>query len=144
MPTKRSDDFKHMPISELMVHEKGILNLLDVCDKSPTALGSNSKETPYFALGISQEEYDSIFHDNPTFYEKRAFVEMFRRKWREDKGLCSLFDKRPMYRKAAAAGKQSDMKNLLRAAKTAPESPKNLGLRQQFVRPQTQGGASHF
>jgi hypothetical protein len=91
-----------MPISELMVHEKGILNLLDVCDQTPSAMPDPKDNSHLYALGISQEEYDSIFHDNPTFYEKRAFVEMFRRKWREDKGLCSLFDKRSLYKKAVA------------------------------------------
>jgi hypothetical protein len=52
------------------------------------------------AQTISQDEYESIFHDNPTFYEKKAFVEMFRRKWREDKGFCSIFDKRQLYKQA--------------------------------------------
>jgi hypothetical protein len=57
-------------------------------------IAASTQGNPLQSLGITQEEYDSIFHDNPTFYEKRAFVEMFRRKWREDKGFCSLFDKR--------------------------------------------------
>jgi hypothetical protein len=79
-----------MPIQELLIHEKGILNLID---KHLIDLPQSTPDLQ--SLGISQEEYDSIFHDgNPTFYEKRAFVEMFRRKWREDKGLCSMFDKR--------------------------------------------------
>ncbi len=82
-----------MPITELIAHERGILNLLD---KSLAAAESSSEPLiiPNPLSIISQDEYDSIFHDNPTFYEKRAFVEMFRRKWREDKGLCSIFDKR--------------------------------------------------
>ncbi|TNV84537.1 hypothetical protein FGO68_gene16968 [Halteria grandinella] len=68
---------------------------------------------------------------------------MFRRKWREDKGLCSLFDKRSLYRKAAV-GRKAEIKSILSAPKTAPESPK-LGARQkQFMRPQTQGGATHL
>ena len=35
-----------------------------------------------------------------TFYERKAFVDDFRRKWREDKGMVSLFDKRQKYRLA--------------------------------------------
>ena len=62
---------------------------------------------------ISEDEYLSIFHENPTFYEKKAFVEMFRRKWKEDKGLCSLFEKRHLY-KRALKGKKIEMKNLLK------------------------------
>ena len=29
-----------------------------------------------------------------SFYERKAFVDDFRRKWKEDQGLVSLFDKR--------------------------------------------------
>jgi hypothetical protein len=36
----------------------------------------------------------TIFEHKPSFNEKKAFVSMFRRKWKEDKGYCSLFDKR--------------------------------------------------
>ena len=87
-----ADDFKAMPIEELMAHEKGILNLLDQEEEV--------KKLTKIAQTISQDEYESIFHDNPTFYEKKAFVEMFRRKWREDKGFCSIFDKRQLYKQA--------------------------------------------
>ncbi len=73
-----------------MAHEKGILNLLE----------KKEDEQRQLAQTISQDEYESIFHDNPTFYEKKAFVEMFRRKWREDKGFCSIFEKRQLYKQA--------------------------------------------
>lgn len=49
---------------------------------------------------LSQDEYETIFEKDPSFNEKKAFVEVFRRKWKEDKGYCSLFDKRQKYRKA--------------------------------------------
>ena len=81
-----------MPIEELIAHEKGILNLLRK-QQTERELPPNAIKIPQ-PQTISQDEYESIFHDNPTFYEKKAFVEMFRRKWREDKGLCSLFEKR--------------------------------------------------
>jgi hypothetical protein len=53
------------------------------------------------AQTISQDQYDKIFHDHQaTFYERKAFVDMFRKKWREDKGFCSIFEKRQIYKKA--------------------------------------------
>ena len=33
-----------------------------------------------------------------SFYERKAYVDDFRRKWRADKGLVSMFDKRHLYR----------------------------------------------
>jgi hypothetical protein len=45
-------------------------------------------------------QYESIFDNPPTFYEKKAFVDVFRKKWREDKGYCSMFDKRNQYKSA--------------------------------------------
>jgi len=33
-------------------------------------------------------------HDMPTFYECKAFLDDFRRRWKYDKGLVSLFEKR--------------------------------------------------
>lgn len=34
----------------------------------------------------------------PTFYERKAFKDDFRRKWKEDKGMVSMFDKRQQYK----------------------------------------------
>lgn len=34
----------------------------------------------------------------PTFYERKAFKDDFRRKWKEDKGMVSMFDKRQLYK----------------------------------------------
>jgi hypothetical protein len=91
--TKEGDDLKSMPIDELVAHEKGILNLFEhALQGSPQ---NDSQLGVPLAQTISQDQYDKIFHDHQaTFYERRAFVDMFRKKWREDKGLCSLFDKR--------------------------------------------------
>ena len=33
-----------------------------------------------------------------SFYERKAFVDDVRRKWKEDQGLVSLFDKRQKYK----------------------------------------------
>lgn len=44
-----------------------------------------------FGVQLSAQEYNSIFENPPSFYEKKAFVDVFRRKWKEDKGYCSLF-----------------------------------------------------
>lgn len=53
-----------------------------------------------FDIRLTTFEYDSIFENPPTFQEKKAFVDVFRRKWKEDKGYCSIFDKRAIYRNA--------------------------------------------
>jgi hypothetical protein len=49
---------------------------------------------------LSAFEYESIFDNPPTFDEKKAFVDVFRKKWKEDKGYCSVFDKRHLYKRA--------------------------------------------
>ena len=60
----------------------------------------NVADPNIFEAKLSQQEYDSIFDNPPTFQEKKAFVEIFRRKWREDKGYCSLFEKLSQYKQA--------------------------------------------
>ena len=62
---------------------------------------------------LSQYEYETIFEKDPSFNEKKAFVEVFRKKWKEDKGFCSMFDKRSTFRKAksAAIGKRQKNEN---------------------------------
>ena len=52
---------------------------------------------------LSQYEYETIFGKDPSFNEKRAFVGDVRKKWKEDKGYCSMFDKRGKYRQAKSA-----------------------------------------
>lgn len=42
---------------------------------------------------LNQDQYADIFEHAPSFNEKKAFVNVFRKKWKEDKGYCSLFDK---------------------------------------------------
>lgn len=107
------ENFRAMPITELLAHEKGILNLLE----------AESVEQ------VTQDDYNSIFNDTTTsFYEKKAFVDLFRRKWREDKGLCSLFDKRQMYKQAMQDAKQKQrlsptMKSLLVNKNKEPTNP---------------------
>ena len=100
-----------MNIDELKQHENGILNLFEGeriigryvshNNEAQTGLGGGQKNRKYVRL--SQFEYDTIFEKDPSFNEKKAFVEVFRRKWREDKGYCSMFDKRQKYRKAKSA-----------------------------------------
>ena len=103
-----------MNIDELKQHEHGILNLFEGeknigqyvshNNEATTGLGGGHKSRKYVRL--SQFEYDTIFERDPSFNEKKAFVEVFRRKWREDKGYCSVFDKRQKYRKAKSAANQ--------------------------------------
>ena len=95
--------FDHMNIDELKQHENGILNLFEgekniakyVSHNKPSATGESvngQKSKKYVRL--SQYEYETIFEKDPSFNEKKAFVEVFRKKWKEDKGFCSMFDKR--------------------------------------------------
>lgn len=96
-------NFDYMNIDELKQHEQGILNLFEgdkiisryVSHNQPLAArqkGLLQKDKKYVRL--SQLEYETIFEKDPSFNEKKAFVEVFRRKWKEDKGYCSMFDKR--------------------------------------------------
>ena len=72
---------------------------------------------------LSQFEYETIFEKDPSFNEKRAFVEGVRRKWKEAKGYCSMFVKRAKFRqaKSAAAGKQSRQSRLHQVIKSRQE-----------------------
>ena len=58
-------------------------------------------ETNIFEAKLTQHEYESIFDKIPSFPEKKAFVEIFRKKWKEDKGYCSMFEKISNYKQAA-------------------------------------------
>ena len=63
--------------------------------------GGISSNNNIFDIKLTQIEYDSIFDNPPTFPEKKAFVDVFRKKWREDKGYCSVFDKRQTFKDVA-------------------------------------------
>ena len=99
-----------MNIDELKQHENGIMNLFDG-ERNGRYNSHNNEATTGLSGGhkgrkdvrLSQHEYDTIFEKDPSFNEKKAFVEVFRRKWREDQGYCSMFDKRQKYRKAKSA-----------------------------------------
>ena len=105
--------FDYMNIDELKQHENGILNLFEGEKNNAKYVSHNkpaiTKET--VAIGqkvkkyvrLSQFEYETIFEKDPSFNEKKAFVEVFRKKWKEDKGYCSMFDKRAKFRKAKSA-----------------------------------------
>lgn len=83
-----------MKINELKQHECGILDLFEE-DKQLTKYISHNQNEKYASsyVRLTQNEYDTIFESKPSFNEKKAFVSMFRKKWNEDKGYCSLFDK---------------------------------------------------
>ena len=91
-----------MSIHELLKHEKGMLNLYEqqLLKHRHTFSNMNKGKESVFGVKLSSYEYDSIFDSPPTFYEKRAFVDLFRKKWKEDRGFCSLFEKRPIYKQA--------------------------------------------
>jgi len=105
-----NQNFNYMEINELKQHEKGILNLFEgegqmakyvSHNKTSLAGGRGSKSTTYVRL--SQVEYESIFERDPSFNEKKAFVDVFRRKWKEDKGYTSMFHRRQGYKLAKSA-----------------------------------------
>ena len=106
-----------MNIDELKQHENGILNLFEEekhmaqYDSHNKIDAKTGKSKSYVRL--SQFEYDTIFERDPSFNEKKAFVDVFRRKWREDKGYCSMFDKRSNYKLA----KTKSVENLTRKQK---------------------------
>ena len=119
-------NFDYMNIDELKQHENGILNLFEgerniakyVSHNQAASVKGNGPPAPGTKgaknyVRLSQYEYETIFEKDPSFNEKRAFVEVFRKKWKEDKGYCSMFDKRGKYRKAksAALGKGVRLEN---------------------------------
>ena len=104
--------FDYMNIDELKQHENGILNLFEgekniakyVSHNKPSiAKEANIGQKCKKYVRLSQYEYETIFEKDPSFNEKKAFVEVFRRKWKEDKGYCSMFEKRAKFRKAKSA-----------------------------------------
>jgi hypothetical protein len=97
----RMRNFNKMTINELKQHEKGILNLYESQQAMAKMISHNKNESGegnIFDIKLTQTEYDSIFDNPPTFPEKRAFIEVFRKKWREDKGYCSMFEKMQTYK----------------------------------------------
>lgn len=119
-----------MKLDDLLRHEKGILNVLDTSIQNKGTVKEwlnyaiakrpnwnhsisqikgpklDQKQNPIFSVKLSVDEYDSVFKQNPSFYEKQAFVELFRKKWKEDNGYCSKFQKRGAYKEAADMFKQ--------------------------------------
>jgi hypothetical protein len=64
----------------------------------------------------------------PSFYERRAFIDDFRRKWREDTGMVSLFDKRQMYKKANLRIKSAHETTNVKKGKSPHQIKKTLGI----------------
>ena len=137
--------FDHMNIDELKQHENGILNLFEgekniakyVSHNKP----SDTKDVPNGQkfkkyVRLSQYEYETIFEKDPSFNEKKAFVEVFRKKWKEDKGHCSMFDKRQNYRKAksAAIGKRERIENAHMKFKAQKEREMLMNYRNKLAR----------
>ena len=90
-----------MNIGELKQHEKGILNLYELPkEKKAQQHNKTDNGSNIFDIKLTSYEYESIFDNPPTFFEKKAFVDVFRKKWREDKGYCSMFNKRQIYKDA--------------------------------------------
>lgn len=76
-------NFRYMSIKELRLHETGILNLYR--DDAPKRKIHNKKEEERDEIcdvKLTKDEYESIFEGVPSFYEKKAFMENLRKKWR--------------------------------------------------------------
>ena len=67
---------------------------------------------------LTREEYEVIFDRNPSFNEKRAFIEVLRRKWKQDKGYASKFSKIKSYRAAKTRTQNILMRKMYAEAKT--------------------------
>ncbi|CDW88295.1 UNKNOWN [Stylonychia lemnae] len=97
-------DFKQMRLDELIEHQNGILNLLD---RSSNQIRGQTPKT--------------ATNHNPTFYERRAFVEIFRKKWKQVFTWIDIL--------IAVNGSQKDMKNLLQNRSKEMYRPKSRGLK---------------
>jgi hypothetical protein len=49
---------------------------------------------------LSANEYNQIFDREPSFNERKAFVDVFRKQWKDDMGYGSMFNRRKSYKMA--------------------------------------------
>jgi hypothetical protein len=49
---------------------------------------------------LSANEYNQIFDREPSFNERKAFVDVFRKQWKDDMGYGSKFNRRRSYKMA--------------------------------------------
>ena len=83
-----------MGITQLKQHEHGILDIFEGDRQLARYLSHNNNIAKHKSYQrLHQDQYLDIFDHTPSFNEKKAFVGVFRKKWKEDKGYCSLFDK---------------------------------------------------
>lgn len=47
---------------------------------------------------LDHSDYEQIFERPPTFNEKKAFISLFRHKWKQDMKLTSVFERRHKYK----------------------------------------------
>eukprot|EP00347_Sterkiella_histriomuscorum_P022517 403338193 len=138
-------NFTQMSIYELKQHEKGILNLYDTVNQSvPQKILHNKPsqgQSNVFDVRLSQNEYDSIFDSVPSFKEKKAFIEVFRKKWKEDKGFCSMFDKRQAFKQALDEKRKSftKIRDVMQFnKKSRPQSSMAIGDSRKYISAQNQ------
>lgn len=92
-----------MEINQLKQHESGILDMFEGDKQLAKYVSHNKARMQSSYVRLKSDEYGTIFEHKPSFNEKKAFVGMFRKKWKEDKGYCSLFDKRKTAKLAKSA-----------------------------------------
>ena len=90
-----------MKVEELKQHERGILNLfenekqLKIYATQHNKVVTDQRSSKYVRLPSS--DYNQIFDREPTFNEKKAFVNIFRQKWMKDNKHSSMFDRRKLF-----------------------------------------------
>ena len=77
-----------MDIGQVRQHENGILNIFD----NRTQVSHN--KLPRDTISFEAQDYALIFDHEPSFYEKKAFTQVLRRKWMQDMRLVGQLARR--------------------------------------------------
>ena len=93
---------------------------------------SDSRTGKYVRLPSS--DYSQIFDREPTFNEKKAFINIFRQKWMQENKHSSMFDRRKLYSQA----KSNSQKALSRKQLLAENLRLRIKQRLQNVEKQTE------
>ena len=87
-----------MKVEDLKQHERGILDMFeDDLDIKVFATKHNRADGLGGYVRLPSSDYNQIFDREPTFNEKKAFVNIFRQKWMQDNQYASIFDRRKIY-----------------------------------------------
>lgn len=56
---------------------------------------------------LPSSDYNQIFDREPTFNEKKAFINIFRQKWMQENKHSSMFDRRKLYTEAKSSSQKA-------------------------------------